>query len=275
MDVASIIKKGIERKKVSYTELAKYADVSNTTITGWINGRMLPSSDKLIKIVSFLDIVDDIFPKDRNVTLEKRVEYLEKELDILKQKEENRYLREENERLKQEKQHIEQQHKFIQVNHVNREDDTRPNVGTDREPVQKKRDNIVIFEPDKAYMQELYKIVNELTPDDIRVDAFEEFDRPFQWIGHQARDRHMLLFIFSVELEEFDCLRWFEVNIDRNDYPQIRDVPILIYGDHQHKINKCIKYAQAVIKKPYDIGELEAYLAKYTNTKANRENIKI
>lgn len=82
INIGKAIKAGIERKKIKQSDLAKYLQKSNALISEWISGRKRPSSEDLIKMAIYLDIVSEIFQgyhKDVDHVAETKEKYVTKD----------------------------------------------------------------------------------------------------------------------------------------------------------------------------------------------------
>lgn len=63
VDIAGNIRKGLKKNGMNASQLAKKMNVARSTVSQWLNGHSTPPAEKLIKIISILDIADEFFPK--------------------------------------------------------------------------------------------------------------------------------------------------------------------------------------------------------------------
>lgn len=59
--ISEVIRKGIEKKKIRQRELAKTLGVTDSLITSWVNGRAIPSTELLLRLTVYLDIMPELF----------------------------------------------------------------------------------------------------------------------------------------------------------------------------------------------------------------------
>ena len=108
MDIASIIKAGRTKKKISQEELAKRVGVTKNNVWAWENNKYVPAGDVLIRLALELDIVSDLFPgysrqaisaDITNTVIEKApslLESIERRLATLEQKQQQTTIQIEN-----------------------------------------------------------------------------------------------------------------------------------------------------------------------------------
>lgn len=70
MNIGELINLGLTKKKMSQKELANLVGVNPPAVTKWISGKNSPPADKLIKIISLLNLTEEFFP-ERKQELEK------------------------------------------------------------------------------------------------------------------------------------------------------------------------------------------------------------
>lgn len=59
--ISEVIRKGIEKKRIRQRELAKTLGVTDSLITSWVNGRAIPSTELLLRLTVYLDIMPELF----------------------------------------------------------------------------------------------------------------------------------------------------------------------------------------------------------------------
>ncbi len=68
--IGNAIERGLKRRHMTQTELAKIFCVSKPQFLGqWIKGEVCPSGEKLLEIIEYLDIYKEVFQKDRESIL--------------------------------------------------------------------------------------------------------------------------------------------------------------------------------------------------------------
>lgn len=63
MDIGKTIEKGLKKKRISQKEFASMIGVTPPNVSQWVKGTASPSGEKLLRIISALDIVTDLFPE--------------------------------------------------------------------------------------------------------------------------------------------------------------------------------------------------------------------
>lgn len=83
MEIHEAIKVGMKKKGYSQTRLAEIMNVEQSAVNFWVNGKTIPSGDKLVKIAKELDIVGEIFEGSidkENDDLNERLDKMEQEI---------------------------------------------------------------------------------------------------------------------------------------------------------------------------------------------------
>lgn len=62
MNIGEIINRAMRIKKISQQEIADVAGISRPGVTKWISGKSIPTADKFVKVVTYLDLVEEFFP---------------------------------------------------------------------------------------------------------------------------------------------------------------------------------------------------------------------
>lgn len=91
MEIGEKILKAIRRKGITQKKLAEFLGVSSPSVARWITNESYPMVDKFIKMVEYLDMVEDFFPEytkkeeqvvtvqyERDKELAKRIDQVEK-----------------------------------------------------------------------------------------------------------------------------------------------------------------------------------------------------
>lgn len=66
--IGEAIKKGLIKKGIKQTDLAKMMNVSQPTVSSWVTGTYAPPGDVLLEIVERLDIAAELFPDRKKST---------------------------------------------------------------------------------------------------------------------------------------------------------------------------------------------------------------